>query len=100
MNTPTTRSGEKPTNQTSFSSLVVPVLPASGLPTSFWILAAAAAFPLVMLVDGVAVTILDAVDQARRDLLAAIVKHRISADHAQERGLASAERERQIGRQI
>ena len=31
--TPTARSGEKPTNQVSFESLVVPVLPASGLPT-------------------------------------------------------------------
>ena len=32
---PTTMSGEKPMNQASFSSLVVPVLPAIGLPTSF-----------------------------------------------------------------
>jgi hypothetical protein len=31
---PTTTSGEKPMNQASFSSLVVPVLPAIGLPTS------------------------------------------------------------------
>src|SRR5947209_10547895 len=32
---PTTMSGENPMNQASFSSLVVPVLPAIGLPTSF-----------------------------------------------------------------
>ena len=31
-NTPNTRSGEKPMNQVSFESFVVPVLPASGLP--------------------------------------------------------------------
>ena len=34
MKTPTARSGEKPTNQRSLASLVVPVLPASGLPTA------------------------------------------------------------------
>ena len=33
-NTPATRSGEKPTNQASNQSLVVPVLPARGLPTA------------------------------------------------------------------
>ena len=32
--TPTARSGEKPKNQVSRDSLVVPVLPASGLPTA------------------------------------------------------------------
>ena len=105
-------------NQTSFSSLVVPVLPAIGLPTSrthrrgaaldhafhhrgdligghriehllapvdqrrLGLVAplvgvAAAAFALVVLVDGVAVAVLDAVDQRRLDALAAIGEHRI-----------------------
>ena len=127
-------------NQTSFSSLVVPVLPAIGLPTCLHhgrgaalhhafhhrgdlvgghridhLLApvdqarlglvlplvgvAAAAFALVVLVDGAAVAILDAVDEGRDDALAAVVEHRIGGDHAQHRGLAGAERKRQIGRQ-
>ena len=128
-------------NQTSFSSLVVPVLPAIGLPTvahdrrgaalhdAFHhrgdlvgghriehLLAAvdqgrlglilplvgvaAVAFALVVLVDGVAVAVLDAVDQRRLDAPAAIVEHRIGGDHAQHRGLAGAERVGQIRRQI
>ena len=38
---------------------------------------AAAAFALVVLVDGAAVAVLDAVDQRRHDALAAVVEHRI-----------------------
>ncbi len=53
-----------------------------------------------MLVDGVAVAVLDAVDQRRLDLAAAVVEHRVGADHAQQRGLARAQREREIGRQV
>ena len=135
-------SGEKPTNQTSFSSLVVPVLPAIGLPTSLsdrrgaaldhafhdrgdlvgrhrihHLLApvdqrrlglalpalggrAAAAFALVVLVDGVAVAILDAIDQRRLDAAAAVRKHRVGGDHAHDCRLARAERVGEIVRQI
>ena len=47
-----------------------------------------------------AVAVLDAVDQGRLDLLAAVGEHRIGGDHAQHRGLAGAERKRQIRRQV
>ena len=47
-----------------------------------------------------AVAILNAVDQRRLDALAAVREHRIGRDHAHHGGLARAERERQIGRQI
>ena len=128
-------------NQTSFSSLVVPVLPAIGLPTSLTTVAGAAlhdafhhrgdligghridhllaaveqgrlglivpfggvaadAFALVVLVDGVAVAVLDAVDQRRLHPAAAVVEHRIGGDHAQHGGLAGAERVGQIRRQF
>src|SRR4029078_5138565 len=40
------------------------------------------ALAIVMLPDGAAVTILDAVDQRRFDLLAAISDHAVGADHA------------------
>src|SRR4029077_9439839 len=53
---------------------------------------AAAAFARVVLVDGVAVAILDAVDQGWLDLPAAVVEHCIGTDHAKQRGLAGAER--------
>ena len=139
---PTTRSGEKPTNQASFSSLVVPVLPAIGLPTSLThgrgaglhhafhhrgdlvgrhriqhLLAAidqlrlglvlpaagrvaAAAFARVVLEDGVAVAILDAIDQGRLHAAAAIGEHRIGRDHPHHRGFAGAERIGQVVRQF
>ena len=47
-----------------------------------------------------AVAVLDAVDQGRLHALAAIVEHRIGGDHAQQSGLAGAERKRQIRRQV
>ena len=53
---------------------------------------AAAVFTLVVFVDGAAVAILDAVDQRR--LNATPAKHRIGRGHAQRRGLARTERER------
>jgi hypothetical protein len=61
---------------------------------------AAAAFALVVAIDGVAVAVLDAVDQRRLHPLAAVVEHRIGGDHAQQGGLAGAERKGEIRRQV
>ena len=58
------------------------------------------AVALVVLVDGVAVAVLDAVDQRRDHAPAAVVEHRIGGDHAQHRRLAGAERVGQIRRQL
>ena len=55
---------------------------------------------MVVLVDGTAVTILDAVDQRRCHLAATVVEHGVSRDHFQKRRLAGAEREREILREI
>src|SRR5262245_18399327 len=46
-----------------------------------------------------AVAVLDAVDQSRLDLPAAVVEHGVSADHAKQGGLARAKREREVWRQ-
>jgi hypothetical protein len=125
-------------NQTSFSSLVVPVLPAIGrrvrqrrrgaaLDDAFHhggdlvgghriehLLGgvdqlrlglvdpggrrAALAAALVVLEDRLAVAVLDAVDQRRLDLLAAIGDHRVGRDHAHHGRLAGAERHRDVRR--
>ncbi len=61
---------------------------------------AAAAFALVVTEDGVTVAVLDAVDQRRLDLPAAVVEHGISTDHAKQRRFACAERKREVGRQV
>ena len=61
---------------------------------------AADAFALVVLVDGMAVAVLNAVDQGRDDAPAAIVEHRIGGDHAQHGGFAGAQRVGQIWRQL
>src|SRR5207237_62892 len=52
---------------------------------------AAAALAGIMLEDGVAVAVLDPVDQGRLHPAAAIGDHRIGRDHAHGRGLAGAE---------
>src|SRR5262249_62147809 len=70
---------------------LVLVLPLFGL--------AAAALARVVLVDSPAVAVLDAVDQSRLDLSAAVVEHGVRADHAKQRGLTRAKRKREVWRQ-
>src|SRR5690606_11957700 len=55
---------------------------------------ASIALAIVMLVDGLAIAILDAVDQRRLDILAAIRHHGIGRYHAHYRGFAGTERVR------
>jgi hypothetical protein len=61
---------------------------------------AAQAFALVVAVDRTAPAVLDAVDQRRLHAPAAIGDHRIGGDHPHHGGLAGAEREGQIRRQV
>ena len=53
-----------------------------------------------MLEDGVAVTVLNTIDQRRLHAAAAIGEHRIGRHHPHDRGFAGAERIGQIVRQI
>src|ERR1700677_689081 len=55
---------------------------------------------LVVPIDRVAPAVLDAIDQGGLNALAAVGEHRIARDHAEHRGLASAQRHRQERRQV
>src|SRR6516165_9009858 len=91
-------------NHTSFSSLVMPVLPAIDLRwlslSRPFVGVAPHAFALVVAEDGVAVAVLNAIDQCRFHPPSAIVEHRIGGDHAQNRRLASAKRIGKVRREI
>ena len=60
----------------------------------------AQALAVVVLVDGLADPVLDAVDQGRADAPAAIGQHRVGGDHAHHRGLARTQRHRQHGEHV
>ena len=61
------------------------------------LLAAAAAGARLVAVDGLAVAVLHAVDQRGRDLQRAVGQHGVGHGHAQQGGLARAQRHRQVG---
>ena len=61
------------------------------------LLAAAAAGARLVAVDGLAVAVLHAVDQRGRDLERAVGQHGVGHGHAQQGGLAGAQRHRQVG---
>ena len=61
------------------------------------LLAAAVAGARLVAVDGLAVAVLHAVDQAGRDLERAVGQHGVGHGHAQQGGLAGTQRHRQVG---